>query len=60
MCLTFTVFFEIRFNVRDLLAQDLIYFQDLNNTKHFEPDKDNLWQKINFGQNISLSAKYNF
>ena len=51
---------EIRLNVRDLLAQDLIYFQDLNNTKHFEPEIDNLWQKTNFGQNISLSAKYNF
>ena len=51
---------ELRLNVRDLLAQDLIYFQDLNNSKHFESDKDNLWQKINYGQTISLSIKYNF
>jgi TonB-dependent receptor len=50
---------DIRLNVRDLLAQDLIYFQDLNNNRKFDSD-DNLWQKVNFGQTVSLSAKYNF
>jgi len=50
---------ELKLNIKDILAQDLIYFQDLNNNRKFDSG-DNKWQEINFGQSISLSFKYNF
>jgi hypothetical protein len=50
---------EIKLNVKDLIAQDLIFFQDLNSNRKYNIG-DNRWQEINFGQSISLSFKYNF
>jgi TonB-dependent receptor len=50
---------EVKVNVKDLLAQDLVYFQDLNGNRKFDSG-DNKWQEIKFGQNISISFKYNF
>jgi TonB-dependent receptor len=52
--------FELKLNVKDLLAQDLIFFQDINKNKKYDVDVDNTWQQMNFGQTISLSLKYNF
>lgn len=52
--------FELKLNVKDLLAQDLTFFQDINKNKKYDAELDNTWQKINFGQTISLSLKYNF
>jgi hypothetical protein len=52
--------FELKLNVKDLLAQDLTFFQDINKNKKYDVDLDNTWQQINFGQTISLSLKYNF
>jgi TonB-dependent receptor len=52
--------FELKLNVKDLLAQDLTFFQDINKNKKYDADLDNTWQQINFGQTISLSLKYNF
>jgi outer membrane receptor protein involved in Fe transport len=49
---------EIKINVKDILAQDLIYFQDLNGNRKFDY-LDNKWQEINFGQTISFAIKYN-
>ena len=57
---TFGDKWEIKLNARDLLAQRLVYFQDLNGNRKFDADTDNNWQEIRFGQTISLSAKYNF
>lgn len=51
---------EVKLNVRDAIAQKSILFQDLNNNRKYDFDKDNLWQSANFGQNVSLSLKYNF
>ena len=51
---------EFKFNVKDLLAQKLLYFQDLNNDKKYTNGIDNRWQEISFGQTISLSASYKF
>ena len=51
---------EFKFNVKDLLAQKLLYFQDLNNDKKYTKGIDNRWQEISFGQTISLSASYKF
>lgn len=52
--------FEIKLNVKDILAQDLIFFQDLNKNGKFDKIVDNNWQQSNFGQSLSLSIKFNF
>ena len=51
---------ELKLNVKDLLAQDLVYFQDLNANKKYDSGIDNNWQQINFGQTVSLSFRYTF
>lgn len=50
---------ELKLNVRDAMAQKLILFQDLNVNRNYDIDEDNMWQSATFGQNISISAKYN-
>jgi TonB-dependent receptor len=57
---TFNEKFELKLNVKDLLAQKLIYFQDLNNDRKYTAEADNTWQETSFGQTVSLSLKYNF
>jgi len=57
---TFNEKFELKLNVKDLLAQKLIYFQDLNNDRKYTAEADNTWQESSFGQTVSLSLKYNF
>ncbi len=52
--------FEFKLNIKDLLAQKLLFFQDLNNDKKYTEGVDNRWQEISFGQTISLSANYKF
>jgi TonB-dependent receptor len=52
--------FELKLNVKDILAQDLIFFQDTNKNKKYDKGIDSAWQEITFGQTISLSLKYNF
>ncbi|MDD2983542.1 MAG: TonB-dependent receptor [Crocinitomicaceae bacterium] len=49
---------EIKLNIRDLLAQDLILYQDLNRNKRYDLKTDNRWQETSFGQTISLSLSY--
>ena len=49
---------EIKLNIRDLLAQDLILYQDLNQNKRYDIKTDNRWQETSFGQTISLSLSY--
>jgi TonB-dependent receptor len=51
--------FETKLNIKDILAQDLVYFQDLNGNQKYDKG-DNNWQNINFGQTISASVKYTF
>ena len=46
--------------MKDILAQKLIYFQDLNNNQRFDDGADNKWQEATFGSTVSLSIKYNF
>jgi hypothetical protein len=48
---------ELKLNIKDILAQDLVYFQDLNGNRKYDLG-DNRWQEINFGQSISLSFRY--
>jgi TonB-dependent receptor len=51
---------EIKFNVRDLLAQDLVFYQDLNKNGKFDKLTDNQWQVTKFGQTVSFSVSYTF
>ena len=51
--------FEVKLNIKDILAQDLVYFQDLNGNHKYD-EGDNNWQNIKFGQTISTSIKYTF
>ena len=51
---------ELKLNVKDLLAQELVFFQDLNGNQKYDLGTDNAWQEVQFGQTISLSLKYNF
>jgi outer membrane receptor protein involved in Fe transport len=52
--------YEIKLNVKDVLAQDLVFFQDLNGNKRLDNGIDNPWQEINYGQTVTLSFKYLF
>lgn len=51
---------ELKLNVKDALAQDLIFFQDINKNYKYDKGIDSEWQNISFGQTVSLSLKYNF
>ncbi len=51
---------ELKLNVKDLLAQDLIFFQDINKNYKLDKGIDSEWQSITFGQTVSLSLKYTF
>lgn len=46
-------------NIKDVLAQNLVYFQDLNKNRVYDLG-DNRWQEVNFGQSINLSFLYKF
>ena len=50
---------ELKLNIKDILAQDLIFFQDLNGNRKYDI-VDNKWQQVNFGQTVSLSFRYKF
>jgi outer membrane receptor protein involved in Fe transport len=52
--------FELKLNVKDILAQDLVFFQDTNKNKKYDKGIDSTWQEFTFGQTVSLSLKYNF
>lgn len=49
---------ELKLNVKDVLAQNQIFFQDLNGNKRYDSGIDNNWQEIRFGQSVSLSFRY--
>ena len=52
--------YELKLNCADLLAQDLVFFQDINKNKRYDKGIDNAWQEITFGQTITLNFKYKF
>lgn len=51
---------DIKFNVKDLLAQKLLFFQDLDGDMKYTDGVDNRWQEVTFGRTISLSIGYRF
>lgn len=52
--------FEIKLNVRDVLAQNLIFYQDINKDGKYDETKDNTMTNTSFGQTISLGVNYKF
>jgi TonB-dependent receptor len=57
---TFKDKYEVKLNVKDALAQDLVFFQDINKNQKYDKGIDSAWQEITFGQTVSLSLKYKF
>lgn len=57
---TFREKFQLKINIKDVLAQDLIFYQDLNNNQKYNKDVDNRWQETTFGQTLSISLNYKF
>lgn len=56
----FAKYFEFKLNVRDALAQKLLFFQDLNGNHKYDNGIDNRWQETTFGQTISLTLSMRF
>ena len=50
---------EFKMNIRDLLSQDLVMFQDLNGNEKLD-EGDNRWQETRFGSTMNFSFKYSF
>lgn len=57
---TFREKFMLKVSLRDVIAQDLIFYQDLNGNKKYDEGSDNRWQETNFGQTLSISLGYKF
>jgi TonB-dependent receptor len=57
---------NLKVNFSDLLAQDLIFYHDLNKNGKYDadeatnPDKDNAIYTYTYGRNISFSVSYKF
>ncbi len=51
---------EIKLNVRDMLAQNLIFYQDIDKNGKYNETKDNTMINTNYGQTISLGINYKF
>jgi hypothetical protein len=61
---TFKERLTIKLNVRDMLAQKLIFYQNIdeNGKKDLSYNKefDNTWQETTFGQSFSLGVSFKF
>jgi len=51
---------ELKFNIRDVLAQKQYFFQDRNNNKKLDKNTDDLLWITKYGPTLSLSASYRF
>ncbi len=51
---------EIKLNVRDVFAQNLIFYQDIDKNGKFDKAEDNTMIDTNYGQIISLGVSYKF
>ena len=52
--------FDIKFTLGDLLAQDLVFYQDIDDNKKYNAEKDNSIFNYNMGRTVSLSFNYKF
>jgi outer membrane receptor for ferrienterochelin and colicin len=51
---------DFRLNIKDILAQQLIFFEDANRNNKYDKEVDLLRSSANFGRVISLSFTYKF
>lgn len=51
---------DLKLNVKDILAQKLIFFEDTNNNKKYDKSADALRSSQTFGRVITLSLTYKF
>ena len=51
---------DLRLNIKDLLAQKLIMFYDINNSRNYDKGSDLIFSTNNFGRIISLNAAFKF
>lgn len=51
---------ELRLNIKDLLAQTQLFYQNVNSKEKFEDLHDNRWQETTFGRTISINLSYRF
>lgn len=51
---------EIKLNIRDVLAQNMIFYQDINKDGKYDEAVDNTMIDTNFGQVVSLGVNYKF
>ncbi|MBU3714494.1 MAG: hypothetical protein FGM46_06045 [Ferruginibacter sp.] len=51
---------DFKLNVRDILAQKLIFFEDNNDNNKYDKNLDGTRTMVNFGRTISLSFTYKF
>lgn len=52
--------FEVKLNIKDVLAQNAILYQDIDKNKKYDKEKDNTMVDTKNGQTISLSLSYKF
>ncbi len=51
---------ELKLNVKDVLAQKLYFFWDINNNQKFDKNSDDINSITNFGRTISFSFTYKY
>jgi len=51
---------EVKFNINDIFNQESVFYQDQNESKKYEEDKDTKITGIRYGANYSLSISYKF
>jgi hypothetical protein len=51
---------EIRLNVKDVFAQKLVFYNDLDNNKRFNENPDLKIISRNYGQEVSFNISYKF
>lgn len=52
--------FELKLNIRDLLAQNLVFYQDIDKNNKYDETLDNTMINSSFGQTISFGVSYKF
>jgi outer membrane receptor protein involved in Fe transport len=51
---------ELKLNVKDILAQQLFFFEDNNDNAKYDKDSDVLRSTLNYGRTINFSLTYKF
>lgn len=52
--------FELKLNIRDMLAQNLVFYQDIDKNNKYDETIDNTMINSSFGQTVSFGVSYKF